>query len=56
MMTELQSGLDPVLKFHFLLLPLFEQVTLDAIQLKYLNLTFQLTLKSTPILRAAEQH
>lgn len=32
-MAELQSGLDPVLKFHFLLLSLFEQVNLDVIQL-----------------------
>lgn len=45
MMAELQSGLDPVLKFPFLLLPLFEQVGLDVIQLNYLNSAIQLTLK-----------
>ena len=43
MMAELQSGLDLVLKFHFRLLLLFEQVTSDVIQLKYLNLAIQLT-------------
>lgn len=45
MMAELRSGLDLALKFHFLLLPLFEQVILDVIQLNYLNLAIQLTLK-----------
>lgn len=48
MMVELQLELDPALKFIFLFLSTFEQVTLDVIQLKYLNLAIQLPLKQTP--------
>lgn len=48
-MVELQLGLDPALKFIFLFLSMFAQVTLDVIQLKYLNLAIQLPLKQTPI-------
>ena len=48
MMAELQWGPWLVLKFNFLFLLVFEQLTLDVIQLKHLSLAIQLPLKQAP--------